>query len=154
MQQLVRSELLHLAQFVCAVQGRDRGIGVSQSKIWGDDGNFTCFGGRRWDEYRRRNIRTYSSTSREAWHYWLSGSRILPGTTMHGRAALRPHRHHIEEADRGVLTMAVAGTGAVVAPESGHSRHTGQVKTPTKPRVSTDSQSVSSSSGTLPRQGD
>jgi hypothetical protein len=33
---------------------------------------FTCFGGRRWDEYLRRYIRTYSSMSREV----LSALRI------------------------------------------------------------------------------
>jgi hypothetical protein len=67
-----RSPLLHLAPFVFAVQGRDGGFGVFQPKTWADGDNFTCFGGRRWDEYRRRNIRTYSSTSREV----LSALRI------------------------------------------------------------------------------
>lgn len=54
------------------LQGRDGGIGVFQPKTWADGDNFTCFGGRRGDEYRRRNIRTYSSMSREL----LSALRI------------------------------------------------------------------------------
>ena len=54
------------------VQGRDGGIGVFQPKTWADGDNFTSFGGRRWDEYPRRNIRTYSSISREV----LSALRI------------------------------------------------------------------------------
>jgi hypothetical protein len=53
-------------------QGRDGGIGVFQSKTRAVGDNFTCFGGRRWDEYLRRNIRTYSSMSREV----LSALRI------------------------------------------------------------------------------
>lgn len=56
----------------CAVQGRDGGIGVFQPKTWADGDSFTCFGGRRWGAYLRRNIRTYSSTSREV----LSALRI------------------------------------------------------------------------------
>jgi hypothetical protein len=48
------------------------GIGVFHSKTRADGDNSTCFGGRRWDEYRRRNIRTYSSMSREV----LSALRI------------------------------------------------------------------------------
>jgi len=37
------------------LQGRDGGIGVFQPKTWADGDNFTCFGGRRWGEYLRRN---------------------------------------------------------------------------------------------------
>jgi len=44
----------------------------SRPKTRPDDDNLTCFGGRRWDEYLRRNMRTYSSTSREV----LSALRI------------------------------------------------------------------------------
>jgi len=55
-----------------ALQGRDRGIGVSQLKTRAGGDNSTCFGGRRRDEYLRRNIRTYSSMSREV----LSALRI------------------------------------------------------------------------------
>ena len=50
---------------VVLVQRRDGGTGVFQPKTWADGDDFTCFGGRRWDEYPRRNIRTYSSMSRE-----------------------------------------------------------------------------------------
>lgn len=57
---------------LCAGQGRDGGIGVFQFKTWADGDNFTCFGGMRWEEYLRRNIRTYSSVSREV----LSALRI------------------------------------------------------------------------------
>jgi hypothetical protein len=39
--------------------------GVFRLKTWADGDNFTCLGGRRWDEYLRRNMRTYSSMSRE-----------------------------------------------------------------------------------------
>jgi hypothetical protein len=47
------------------LQGRDRGIGSSQPKTRADADNSACFGGKRWDAYRRRNMRTHSSTSRE-----------------------------------------------------------------------------------------
>jgi hypothetical protein len=57
-------ELLPLARFVCAVQERE-GVDAFQPKTRADAENSTCLGGRRWDEYRRRNIRTYSSMSRE-----------------------------------------------------------------------------------------
>jgi hypothetical protein len=56
----------------CAVQGRDGGIGFFQPKTRAGGDNFTWFGGRRWGSYLRRNIRTYSSTSREV----LSALRI------------------------------------------------------------------------------
>jgi hypothetical protein len=55
-----------------AHQGREGGIGVFQLKTWADGDNFTCLNGRRWDEYLRRSMRTYSSTSREV----LSSLRI------------------------------------------------------------------------------
>jgi hypothetical protein len=57
-------ELLPLARFVCAVQERE-GVDAFQPKTRADAENSTCLGGRRWDEYRQRNIRTYSSMSRE-----------------------------------------------------------------------------------------
>jgi hypothetical protein len=55
-----------------AVQGRDGGIALFQPNTRADEDNFTCFGGRRWGAYLRRNIRTYSSMSREV----LSALRI------------------------------------------------------------------------------
>jgi hypothetical protein len=45
-------------------QGRDGGFALFQPKTRADGDNFTCFGGRRWGSYLRRNIRTYSFTSR------------------------------------------------------------------------------------------
>ena len=69
-------DLTHISMGVglygCGGQGRDGGIGVFQSKTRADGDNSTCLGGRRWDEYRRRNIRTYSSMSRDV----LSALRI------------------------------------------------------------------------------
>ena len=47
------------------LQVRDGGIGVFKPKTHAVIDDFTCFGGSRWEEYRRRNMRTYSSTSRE-----------------------------------------------------------------------------------------
>jgi hypothetical protein len=55
-----------------ADQGREGGIGAFQLKTWAGGDKFTCFGSSRWDEYLRRNMRTYSSTSREV----LSALRI------------------------------------------------------------------------------
>src|ERR1700724_1347656 len=48
------------------LQGRDGGIGIFQLKTFADGDDFTCFGGRRWDEDLRRNIRTNSFVNRES----------------------------------------------------------------------------------------
>jgi hypothetical protein len=45
---------------VCC-QWSDGPIAFFKLATRGDIDNFTCFGGKRWDEYLRRNMRTYSS---------------------------------------------------------------------------------------------
>jgi len=46
-------------------KGAMAGFGVFQSKTRAVGDNFTCLVGRRWGEYLRRNMRTYSLTSRD-----------------------------------------------------------------------------------------
>jgi len=53
-------------------QGRDGPIAFVKLTTRGDIDNSVRCGGRRWDAYPRRNMRTYSSTSREV----LSALRI------------------------------------------------------------------------------
>jgi hypothetical protein len=68
------SELLHacghsvsmrVGLYGCDGQDREGGIDAFQPKTPAVADNSTCLGGRRWGAYLRRNIRTYSSTSRE-----------------------------------------------------------------------------------------
>ena len=59
---------LSLAGLPAALSSIDSALAASGGEI----DNFTWFGGSRWEEYRRRNMRTYSSTSREV----LSALRI------------------------------------------------------------------------------
>ena len=101
----------------------------------------TCPGGRRWDEYRRRNIRTYSSMSREV----LSALRITH-VLNHNDASesgfTTPSAYIKDAGWRRASNGVLARTGAVVSRESGTQLAHWIAQKPARQQFSTDSQSA------------
>jgi hypothetical protein len=116
-------------------QDRDGGIGVFQPKTWADGDDFTCFGGRRWDEYLRRNIRTYSSMSREVLSA-LMITHVAKHNDVSESGFTTTPSAYIRKPDRGLLGMwCWPGHGAVVSSEIRHTAGTPNRRKPTKTAV-------------------